>query len=143
MDGIRGVVSPFSPRIKGFLERGGDAVHWVLKDDLDTLERKLPDRDLVLYQFDNLAHYLYDEVRERCGGMGSLVMRGPQVIGCFRSKHSGKDLTIIDLQGGKEAKAVVKDFVSDLGWTVREKTSKEIPDWEIQEFLGKVMGEED
>jgi hypothetical protein len=75
--------------------------------------------------------------------MGSLVMRGPRVIGCFRSKHSGKDLTIIDLQGGKDAKSVVKDFVSELGWTVREKTSKEIPDWEIQEFLGKVMGEED
>jgi len=128
---------------KGFLERGGDAVHWVLREDLDDLDRKVADRDLVLYQFDNMSHYLYDEVREICGGMGSLVMRGPHIIGCFRSKHSGKDLTIIDLQGGKEAKAVLKDFVSELGWTVREKSSKEIPEWEIQEFLGKVMGEED
>jgi len=128
---------------KGFLERGGDAVHWVLKEDLDDIDKKVPDREMVLYQFDNMSHYLYDEVREKCGGMGSLVMRGPRVIGCFRSKHSGKDLTIIDLQGGKDAKSVVKDFVSELGWTVREKTSKEIPDWEIQEFLGKVMGEED
>jgi ATP-dependent Lhr-like helicase len=128
---------------KGFLERGGDAVHWVLREDLDDLDRKVADRDLVLYQFDNMSHYLYDEVREVCGGMGSLVMRGPHIIGCFRSKHSGKDLTIIDLQGGKEAKAVLKDFVSELGWTVREKSSKEIPEWEIQEFLGKVMGEED
>ncbi|HSV55751.1 MAG TPA: hypothetical protein VLH39_01405, partial [Magnetospirillaceae bacterium] len=128
---------------KGFLEMGGDAVHWVLKEDLGVLDRKVADRELVLYQFDNMSHYLYDEVKERCGGMGSLVMRGPRVIGCFRSKHSGKDLTIIDLQGGKEAKAVLKDFVSELGWTVREKSSKGIPDWEIQEFLGKVMGEED
>jgi ATP-dependent Lhr-like helicase len=128
---------------KGFLEKGGDAVHWVLKEDLGTLDRKVGDRELVLYQFDNMSHYLYDEVREKCGGMGSLVMRGSEIIGCFRSKHAGKDLTLIDLQGGKEAKAVVKDFVSELGWTVREKTSKEIPDWEIQEFLGKVMGEED
>jgi len=128
---------------KGFLERGGDAVHWVLKEDLDTLDKEVADRELVMYQFDNMAHYLYDEVRERCGGMGSLVMRGPHIIGCFRSKHSGKDLTIIDLQGGKEAKAVLKDFVSDMGWTVRGKASKEIPDWEIQEFLGKVMGTDD
>jgi ATP-dependent Lhr-like helicase len=128
---------------KGFLERGNDAVLWVLREDLETIERKVADRELVLYQFDNMSHYLYDEMREKCGGMGSLVMRGPQIIGCFRSKHSGKDLTIIDLQGGKDAKSVVKEFVSELGWTVREKSSKEIPDWEIQEFLGKVMGEED
>ncbi|MBP8685434.1 MAG: ATP-dependent helicase, partial [Methanomassiliicoccales archaeon] len=127
---------------KGFLERGSDAVHWALKEDLDGIGRKDADRELVLYQFDNMAHYLYDEIRERCGGMGSLVMRGPHIIGCFRSKHSGRDLTIIDLQGGREAKEVVKGFVSELGWTVREKTSKEIPDWEIQEFLGKVMGRE-
>jgi ATP-dependent Lhr-like helicase len=128
---------------KGFLEKGGDAVHWAIREDLDTIDRKVADREFVLYQFDNMSHYLYDEVREKCGGMGSLVMRGPQIIGCFRSKHSGKDLTIIDLQGGKDAKSVVKDFVSELGWTVREKSSKEIPEWEIQEFLGKVMGEED
>lgn len=128
---------------KGFLEKGSDAVHWVLREDLDTLGQGTADRELVIYQFDNMAHYLYDEVKERCGGMGSLIMRGPHVIGCFRSKHSGKDLTILDLQGGKEAKAALKNFVSGMGWTIREKSSKEIPDWEIQEFLGKVMGEED
>ncbi|MCX6651653.1 MAG: ATP-dependent helicase [Methanomassiliicoccales archaeon] len=128
---------------KGFLERGGDAVHWVLKDDLNVIDRKVADRELVLYQFDNMAHYLYDEIREKCGGMGSLIMRGPEIIGCFRSRHSGKDLSITDLQGDKEAKRVLKDFVSEMGWTVREKRTKEIPDWEIQEFLEKVMGEED
>jgi ATP-dependent Lhr-like helicase len=128
---------------KGFLEKGGDAVHWMMREDLGSLDRPVADRELVIYQFDNMAHYLYDEIRERCGGMGSLIMRGPQVIGCFRSRHSGKDLTIVDMQGDREAKRVLKDFVTGLGWTVREKRSKEIPEWEIQEFLGKVMGGEE
>jgi len=129
--------------VKGFLERGGDAVHWALQEDLGSIDKKVADREMVIYQFDNMAHYLYDEIRERCGGMGSLVVRGPHVIGCFRSRHSGKDLTIVDLQGGKEAKKVLMDFVANMGWTVRDKKSREIPDWEIQEFLGKVMGQED
>ena len=79
-----------------------------------------------IYQFDNMAHYLYDDIKERCGGMGSLVVRGPHIIGCFRSRHSGKDLTIVDRQGGKEAKKVLMDFVTGMGWTVRDKKSKEI-----------------
>lgn len=128
---------------KGFLERGSDAVRWVLREDLEDIGRRVADREMVIYQFDNMAHYLYDEVKERCGGMGSLIVRGPQIIGCFRSRHSGKDLTILELQGGKPAKRVLSDFVSAMGWTFREDRSKEIPDWEIQEFLGKVMGEED
>ncbi|MCG7844564.1 MAG: ATP-dependent helicase, partial [Methanomassiliicoccales archaeon] len=128
---------------KGFLEQGSDSVYWVLKDDLGSIDKKVADRELVLYQFDNMAHYLYDLIKERCGGMGSLIMRGPQVIGCFRSRHSGKDLSIVELQGDKEAKRVLKDFVLGMGWTIREKRYKEIPDWEIQEFLGKVMREEE
>jgi ATP-dependent Lhr-like helicase len=128
---------------KGFLEQGSDAVYWALKEDLGSIDKKVADREMVIYQFDNMAHYLYDLIRERCGGMGSLIMRGPQVIGCFRSRHNGKDLSIVDLQGDREAKRVMKDFVLGMGWTVREKRTKEIPDWEIQEFLGKVMGEEE
>ncbi|HUT27354.1 MAG TPA: ATP-dependent helicase [Methanomassiliicoccales archaeon] len=129
--------------VKGFLEKGGDAVHWVLRKDAGNIGRQVKDRDLVIYQFDNMAHYLYDLIREKCGGMGSLVMRGPLVIGCFRSRHSGKDLSIVDMQGEREAKKVLKDFISTMGWTIREKRTKAIPDWEIQEFLGKVMGQEE
>lgn len=128
---------------KGFLRKGDDAVYWVLQEDVDVIDKQVADRELVIYQFDNMASYLYDKIRENCGGMGSLVMRGPKIIGCFQSRHSGKDLTLINLQGGKEAKSVLKDFVTGMGWTVRENIRKEIPDWEIQEFLGKVMGEED
>jgi hypothetical protein len=77
----------------------------VLREDLDDLDRKVADRDLVLYQFDNMSHYLYDEVREICGGMGSLVMRGPHIIGCIPLQALRvRTSSIIDLQGGKEAR---------------------------------------
>ena len=122
--------------VKGFLDRDSGSLHWMLSEELASIGPRF-DGGFVLTPEDNLYHYLRPWIKERCDGLVSLILQGSGIIGHFRSKRKGNDITVLDFHGGREARSLLSDHIKAMRLTVRGEEPQVIPDWEIQEFYEK------
>lgn len=139
MRDIRSILSELETEgylVKGFLERGNGSLYWILSEDLERVGHGF-EESFVLTPEDNLYSYLRQWIKERYEGLVSLIFSGMEVVGSFKSKRRGSDITVLDFQGRREARQVLVEHVRSLGLTIRGEGSGAIPDWEIQEFYEK------
>lgn len=123
--------------VKGFFFEGKPPVYWMFREELYSDGRPFTDT-FVLTPEDNLYHYLRPWIKKRYEGVPSLVFKGVEIIGVFKSRRRGNNIFITHFDGDREARTILNNYVKKAGLTLREEDTETIPDWEIQEFYEKV-----
>lgn len=127
---------------KGFLRRGSDTLMWVLAEDIGEIG-PLATQDFVLTTDDNLAFYLYPQIRERFGGATNVIFNGTSIAASFQSRVRGKDIVIQTFDGGRDEKRLLHDFIRSLNLTLRESFEGDGTDYEIQDFYDRFIAKDD
>ncbi|MFQ6128194.1 MAG: ATP-dependent helicase [Thermoplasmata archaeon] len=126
--------------VKGFFREGSDTIYWLLRKDLDLMGNISINRRFVLTPFDLLFHYLRERIRAEFGmGCGFVVFDGPRMVGAFRARKKGDELTILEFIGDQEARAIVREFATSNRLWIREDL-REYDDWEIVEWYERIYG---
>jgi hypothetical protein len=127
---------------KGFLRRGSDTVMWVLAEDIGEIG-PVAEKGFVLTMDDNLAFYLYPQIRERFGGATNVIFNGTTIAASFQSRVRGKDIVVQAFDGGREEKRLLHDFIRSLNLTLRESFSGDDNDYDVQDFYDRFMAKEE
>jgi ATP-dependent Lhr-like helicase len=127
---------------KGFLRRGSDTVMWVLAEDIGEIG-PVAEMGFVLTMDDNLAFYLYPQIRERFGGATNVIFNGTSIAASFQSRVRGKDIVVQAFDGGREEKRLLHDFIRSLNLTLRESFSGDDNDYDVQDFYDRFMAKEE
>lgn len=122
--------------VKGYFNEDDDNLYWMLAEDVGAIGLDFAD-SFVLTPNDNLHPYLLPIISRRFGRGRSVIFRGREMIGAFRSRTRGKDLQITEFVGDSEARVVLKEHIRTMGLTLKKSDGQTMPDWEIQEFYEK------
>jgi len=115
---------------------------WVLAEDIGDIG-PLAAQGFVLTSDDNLAVYLYPQIRERFGGATNVIFSGTSIAASFQSRVRGKDIVIQSFDGGREEKRMLHDFIRSLNLTLRESFEGDGNDYEIQDFYDRFIAKDD
>ncbi|MCK4367794.1 MAG: hypothetical protein KAW84_07610, partial [Thermoplasmata archaeon] len=143
MDEIRRVLRELEDEgvlVKGFFREGSDKIYWLVKEDLENVGTVSVDRKFVLTPMDLLFHYL----RLRIGaefrlGWCFVIFDGPKMIGAFKARKKGDELTISKFVGDEGARAIVREFADTNRIWIRDQPERP-DDWEIIEWYEKMYG---
>jgi hypothetical protein len=126
--------------VKGFFREGSDKIFWLVKEDLEKIGSFSVDRKFVLTPMDLLFHYLRHRINAEFKlGWCFAIFDGPKMIGAFKAKKKGNELTILEFVGNQEAREVVREFADTNRVWIREKSDRP-DDWEIVEWYEKIYG---
>ncbi len=64
-------------------------------------------------------------------------MEGPRILGSFRGRVRGSDITIMDFVGEQEARNALVKHIHQMGMTIRAPEDENVPDWEVLDFYEK------
>jgi ATP-dependent Lhr-like helicase len=122
--------------VKGFLDRSSDSLYWMLAGERDSIGPP-PHGSFVLTLMDNLYHYLRPWIKNSCDAPSSVIISGADIVGHFRARKQGNNLTILEFKGDREARSILTEYIKAMKLTLRGEEPTIIPDWEIQEFYEK------
>jgi ATP-dependent Lhr-like helicase len=130
--------------VKGFLLQGDDTMQWMLAEDVDKVKGIEPPERFVLTSDDNLAVYLqYPWIRAHFGCTCNVIFDGVEMKAAYKARTRGKDISIVEFIGDREARRTLNEHIRSLGLTLRDEEGDRLPEWEIQEFFEKThLGEE-
>ena len=126
--------------VKGFFREGSDKLYWLVKEDLEKVGATSVNRKFVLTPMDLLFHYL----RHRIGaefrlGWCFVIFDGPKMVGAFKAKKKGNELTVSEFIGDQKARAIVREFANTNRIWIRDQLDR-TDDWEIIEWYEKMYG---
>ncbi len=109
--------------VKGYFLGGGDsprwqsdALHWVVKEDLDRLQEPPAEFDAVLTARDNLAYYLVPFVMQKFGiGSSWIAISGGEMVGAASVQLKKKENIAVKFEGNDEAWGMIRSFSMKLG----------------------------
>jgi ATP-dependent Lhr-like helicase len=127
---------------KGFLRRGSDTVMWVLAEDIGDIG-PVAEKGFVLTMDDNLAFYLYPQIRERFGGATNVIFSGTSIAASFQARVRGKDIVVSQFDGGRDEKRLLHDFIRSLNLTLRESFAGDDNDYDVQDFYDRFMAKDE
>lgn len=143
MDEIRRVLRELEMEgvlVKGFLREGSDKIYWMVKEDLDKIGKLTAKRKFVLTPMDLLYHYLRLRVSAEFKlGWCFVIFDGPRMVGAFKAKKKGDELTITKFLGDQKARVIMREFADSNRVWIREGP-QEPDDWEIVEWYEKIYG---
>ena len=123
---------------KGYLRSNNETLYWVVKADINKVEKAKFTDGFVLSPQDRLLIYLRDSWGIRFGEVGQyLIFDGIGVCGKFRAKIDKHDIEIWDFEGNERANEILKAFNSKLGKGIQKANEKRLSEWEITDFFEK------
>jgi ATP-dependent Lhr-like helicase len=125
---------------KGFLARGERTVYWVLKEDLDEIERFSFRRKFVLTPMDNLFLYLRQDIVNRFhSGYCYVVFDGTEMVASFKARRRKTEFIITEFEGEPSARRIVDAWEEENELAVQEQVDR-ISDHEVMEWFAKMYG---
>ena len=133
--------------VKGFLRFGSDSLHWVLKEDAESLGEETFPHSFVLSPDDTLIFYLMPQIKAKFGQTMPfhVVFDGTEMVALVRTNSRGKEIAINEFIGPASARKIMNEHIRNMGLTLRESLDDDRQkEWEIQEFYERThSGEED
>ena len=126
--------------VKGFLARGERTLYWIVKEDLDSIERLTFRRKFVLTPMDNLFLFLRtDIVAKFHSGYCYVVFDGLDMVGAFKAKRRRTELVVTEFEGDAAARKILEAWEAENELAVEEEVDR-ISDHEIMEWYAKMYG---
>lgn len=121
---------------KGFLERDGSTLMWILAKDVGKRIDKIRDQ-YVLNNQDNLHLYLRSRLKPYMdAATDTAVMRGTKVIGSFKGKITTSGVKVEGFKGDNDAYRFVRMLASSMGVNI-ESGDLEMDEWDVSDFYLK------
>jgi ATP-dependent Lhr-like helicase len=128
--------------VKGFFVEGNDTLHWIVKEDLDSIGKIDFDGKFILTPRDNLAVYLRQHIKDRWeSGYRMVAFDGPEMIAAFKVRFRKNEIVITDYDGDTAARNILKNFSIENDIRIVEER-KEMDDWELVMWYDKMQGKE-
>ena len=120
--------------VKGFFIRGDRKLYWMLKGDIEMVDKMHSDRQFVLTPLDDLTLYLRDQIVSQWRmGICYVMFDGTEMVGAFKAKRRGSRLAITTFEGENSAKKILDEFEADNELAVGEErdriTDEEVMRW--------------
>ncbi len=122
---------------KGFFIEGDPTLVWMLAEDVGREARPLTE-SFVLNGQDELALYLKDVIKRRCGSIRSVIMHGTEIIGSFKGKVSSSGAKVEEFEGSDRASRVLMEAAQSAGVRLESEREREDDDWDVAEFYAKL-----
>ncbi len=120
--------------VKGFFVKGERRVYWMLREDIEAIERAAFDGQFVLTPQDDLSLYLREQIMNQWRmGVCYVIFDGTRMVGAFKARRRGSTLVIVKFEGENSAKRILEKFEDENELAVGEErdhiTDEEVMRW--------------
>ncbi len=130
--------------VKGFFVEGEKRLYWMLKKEVNNVKRARFSDQFVLTPMDDLSLFLREEIVDKWqSGNAYVIFDKTEMIGAFKARKRGSNLTITNFEGEDSARAVLRRFEEEneimVGEGKNRITDDEILRW-FETMYGKSIG---